>query len=84
MTTFNWMVNQLLICPSAAWCGQSERGRGRETERGEQGNEMEEGKKGRTERKGKWGEQRDGEGDVVHVYVGLCNMKQSALLYLKL
>lgn len=44
MTTFNWMVNQLLICPSAAWCGQSERGRGRETERGEQANEMEEEK----------------------------------------
>lgn len=35
MTTFNWMVNQLLICPSAAWCGQSERGGGRGTERGE-------------------------------------------------
>lgn len=49
MTTFNWMVNQLLICPSAAWCGHSERGRGRETERGEQGNEMEEEKKRKKE-----------------------------------
>lgn len=42
------------------------------------------GKKARTKRKGKWGERRDGEGDVVHVYVALCNMKQSALLYQKL
>lgn len=24
MTTFNWMVNQLLICFSTAWCGENE------------------------------------------------------------
>lgn len=45
MTTFNWMVNQLLICLSTAWCGQNEREGEREGNRGrEQGNEMEEKK----------------------------------------
>lgn len=32
MTTFNWMVNQLLICLSTAWCGQNEGERRRGTE----------------------------------------------------
>ena len=48
MTTFNWMVNQLLICLSTAWCGQHEMKKERESggEREKTERDMEEKKGG--------------------------------------
>ncbi len=50
MTTFNWMVNQLLICLSTAWCGENEmeregeKKRGREEKKGDEGGHREKAK----------------------------------------
>ncbi len=46
MTTFNWMVNQLLICLSTAWCGENEMEKERERNGGERKREWDGGEKG--------------------------------------